>query len=67
VAGDLGDLAHGLEVAGRDDRKTGLDHVDAQFDQRLGNFELLGQAHAGPGRLLAVAKRGVEDNDVTMV
>ncbi len=57
-------IADGLEVAGRGDRKAGLDHVDAQVDQRLGHFQLLGQVHAGAGRLLAVAERGVEDDDV---
>ena len=61
----LGDLAHGLEIAGRGDGKAGLDHVHAQLDQGLGNFQLLGQVHAGAGRLLAVAERGVENGDAT--
>ena len=60
-----GDLAHGLEIAGRGDGKAGLDHVDAQLDQRLGDFHFFGQVHARPGRLLAVAERGVEDDDVS--
>ena len=57
--------ADGLEIAGRGDRKAGLDHVHAQLDQGLGDFQLLGQVHAGAGRLLAVAERGVEDGDAT--
>ncbi len=62
----LGDFAHGLEIAGRGDRKAGLDDVDAQVDQRLGHFHLLGQVHARPGRLLAVAERGVEDTNIAL-
>ena len=53
-----------LEVARRGDREAGLDHVDAQVDQRVGDLQLLVQVHAGAGRLLAVAERGVEDCDV---
>ena len=59
----LADLAHRLEIAGRGDRKAGLDDVDAQVDQRLGDLQFFGQVHAGAGRLLAVAERGVEDAD----
>ena len=44
--------------------KAGLDDVDAQVDQGLGDFQLLGEVHARAGRLLAVAERGVEDLDV---
>ncbi len=58
-----GDFANRLEIAGRGDRKAGLDDVDAQIDQRLGDLHLLGQVHARAGRLLAVAERGVEDFD----
>ena len=62
-ANRLGDLANGLEVARRGDGKAGLDHVHAQLDQRLGNLHLLRQIHARPRRLLAVAKRRVENDD----
>ena len=55
--------ADGLEVAGRGDGEAGLDDVDAQVDQRLGDLHLLGQVHARAGRLLAVAERGVENHD----
>ena len=57
----LGDLADRFEVARRGDRETGLDDVDAQVDQGLGDLQLLGQVHARAGRLLAVAERGVEN------
>ena len=57
----VGDLAHRFEIAGRGDRKAGFDDVDAQIDQRLGDFQLFGQVHARAGRLLAVAQRGVEN------
>ena len=60
-----GDLADGLEIARRGDGKAGLDHVHAQLDQRLGDLHFLGQVHAGAGRLLAVAERRVEDDDVS--
>ena len=46
-AGDLGgDRADRLEVAGRGDREAGLDDVDAQVDQGLGDLQLLGEVHA---------------------
>ena len=44
--------------------KAGLDDVDAQVDQRLGDLQLLVEVHAAAGRLLAVAERGVEDDDL---
>ena len=64
AADRAGDLADRLEIAGRSDREAGLDHVDAQVDQRLGDLELLLEIHAAAGRLLAVAERGVENDDV---
>ena len=60
-----GDLADGLEIALRGDRKAGLDDIDAQIDQGLGDFHLFGQVHARPGRLLAVAERGVENYNLS--
>ena len=55
------DRAHRLEVAFARDREARLDHVDAQLFQLARQSELLVQVHAAPGRLLAVAQRGVED------
>ena len=57
------DRLDGLEVAGRGDREAGLDHVDAQPRELLGDLELLLGVQRDPGRLLAVAKRRVEDVD----
>ena len=63
----LGDLArdalHRLEVARRGDREAGLDHVDAQARQLLGDLQLLGRVQRDARRLLAVAQRRVEDLD----
>ena len=43
--------------------KAGLDHVDAQIHQRLRDLQLFLEVHAAAGRLLAVAQRGVENDD----
>ena len=56
-----GDALDGLEVAGRGDREAGLDHVDAEPRELLGDLELLGGVQRDAGRLLAVAQRRVED------
>ena len=58
-----GDGRDGLEVAVRGDGKTGLDDVDAHAVEALGNLELLLEGHGGAGALLAVAQRGVENDD----
>ena len=56
-----GDRLHRLEVAGRGDREAGLDDVDAQPRELVGDLELLGRVQRDARRLLAVAQRGVED------
>ncbi len=58
-----GDIADRFEIARRSDREPGLDHVDPQVPQGLGDLHFLGQIHARARRLLAVAERGVEDSD----
>ena len=63
AADRAGDFADRLEVARRSDRKAGLDHVDAQIHERLRDLQLLLEIHAATGRLLAVAQRGVENDD----
>ena len=63
AANRAGDFADGFEVARRGDRKAGLDHVDAQIHQRLRDLQLFFEVHAAAGRLLAVAERGVENDD----
>ena len=67
AAYDLGNLRDGLKIAGRGDRKAGLDHVDTQVDQGLGHFHLFREIHTGAGRLLPVAQGRVEDDDVPRI
>ena len=64
VAGDRLDR---LEVAGRGDREAGLDHVDAEARELLGDLDLLLRVERDPGGLLAVAQRRVEDVDAVGV
>src|SRR5580698_5326254 len=66
VLGAPRDLAHGLEVAFRGDRETGLDDVDAHVVEHLGDLELFLEGHGGAGALLAVAQGGVEYNDAVL-
>ena len=62
-----GDRLDRLEVAGRGDREAGLDHVDAQAGELLGDLDLLRRVQRDSGRLLAVAQCGVEDVDAVCV
>ena len=57
----LRDRLHRLEVALAGNREAGLDHVDAEARELLGDLELLGDVERDAGRLLAVAQRRVED------
>ena len=59
----FGNVADAGEVAGRGDRKAGLDDIHPQLHEGLGDLQFLGEVHARPGRLFAVAERGVEDPD----
>src|SRR4051812_45749414 len=56
-----GDRLHCLEVAGRGDREAGLDHVDPQARELVGDLELLARVQRDPGALLPVPQGGVED------
>ena len=67
ILGALGDLVDGGEVAFRGDRKTGLDDIDTHLVEQLGDFELLFMGHRGAGALLAIAQRGVEDDDAILL
>jgi hypothetical protein len=58
-----GDGADRLEVAGRGGREPRLHHVHPKRDQGVGDLQLLVGRQRGAGRLLAVAQRGVEDDD----
>ena len=57
----LGDGLDRLEVALAGDREPGLDHVDAEARELIGDLELLPHVERDPGRLLAVSQGGVED------
>ena len=57
------DLPDRFSVGGRGDRKAGFDDVDAQRIEGPGEGHLGRDAQGKAGRLLAVAKRGVEDQD----
>ena len=63
----LGDPLYGLEVAGRRDRESSLDHVDAEPRELLRDLQLLGGVERDARRLLAVSQRGVEDDDAVGV
>ena len=58
-----GDGAHGLGVGFGSDRKARFDDIHAQSVQLPGQLQLLGHAQREAWRLLAVAQRGVEDDD----
>ena len=60
---DRGDRLHRLEVALAGDREAGLDDVDPEARQLLGDLELLALVEGDARRLLAVAQRRVEDHD----
>ncbi len=60
----LGDRPDGGEVARRRDREAGLDDVDAQACELLGDLDLLMRVERDAGRLLTVTQRGVEYDDV---
>ena len=61
VGDGLRDLNHRVEVAGARNGESGLDHVDAEFDERFRDFEFFLQIHARARRLFAVAQGGVEN------
>src|SRR5687768_3310781 len=61
-----GDRLHGLEVTRRRGGEAGLDHVDAEARELLRDLELLGGVQRDARRLLAVAQRGVEDDDAVV-
>ncbi len=56
-----------LEVPRRGDREAGLDHVDAEARELLGDLQLLDRVQRDPRRLLPVAQGGVEDVDAVGV
>ncbi len=66
LAQGLRDRFHRIEIAGRGDREAGFQHIHAQFRERLRHADLLVDVHGKSGRLLAVAQRGIEDDDAVV-
>ena len=62
-----GNRLHRLEIARRGDREARFDDVDTEVLERLGDLQLFPQVHAGAWRLLAVAKRRVENDQAIVV
>ena len=59
------DLLDAAVIAGRGRRKARLDHVDVQGIELARHLHLFLGGHGVAGRLLPVAQRGVEDDDVS--
>src|SRR2546426_9822896 len=59
----FGNAVHRGEIALADDGESSLDDIHLQAGELAGHFELLAQVHGGAGTLLAIAERGVEDDD----
>ena len=64
VACELRDAADGLEVAGARDGEARLDDVHVEPEKLTRHDQLLLGVHGGARRLLAVAKRRIEDVDL---
>ncbi len=60
-------LVHGGPVTFGCRRKSRLDHIDFEARELVRDSEFLLEHHRAPGRLLAVAERGVEDLHTTVV
>ena len=52
-----------LPIAARGGGKSRLDDIDTELRKRARHAQLFGLGHAAAGRLLAIAQRGVEDQD----
>ena len=57
----LPNAAHGLKVLVGGHWKAGLDNIDLQPRQLVGDFQLFPHGQRGTGRLLGVPQRGVEN------
>ena len=64
LANGLGDGGDGGKVALRGHGEAGLDDVHAQVFEGMGHGQLFLRGHAAAGRLLAVAQRGVEKDNL---
>ena len=64
AAHGLGDRLDGFEVTVAGDREAGLDDVDPEARELVGDLELLADVQRDAGRLLAVPEGRVEDQDL---
>src|SRR5581483_11450939 len=60
----FGDLLDRFEVTDGRDREPGLDDVDLESRQLLGDLELLFRVQRDAGSLLAITTGGVEDENL---
>ena len=60
----IGNQLHGLEITVGTGSKTGFDHVHLQALQLTRNAQFFILGHGSPGRLLAVAQGGVENDQL---
>ncbi len=58
-----GDCLNGGEVAFADDGEAGFNDIDFEAGELAGDLELFPQVHRGARALLAIAERGVKDDD----
>jgi hypothetical protein len=61
-----GDEVDGLEIPVGTDGEAGFNDVDAEAGELMRHLQLLLDVHGRAGRLLAVAQRGVEDDDLVL-
>src|SRR4026209_1383961 len=61
-----GDFLHGGEVAFAGNWKPGFNYIDAEPRKLACDFEFLPRRHGCAGTLLAVAERGVKDDDAVV-
>ena len=61
VANHLGNCADGFKVSGRGSSKTGLDHINAEKFELLGDTEFILRAHACARALFSVTKGCIEN------
>jgi len=67
-AADLfGDGEHRFEITGGGDGEAGFEDVNAEAGDLVRHAELFSVVHGAAGGLLAVAERGVEEDDLIAV
>ena len=62
-----GDFGDGLEITLRGDWEARFDNVDAHRIEQMRDFEFGLEGHGRAGALLAIAQRGVEDQNTVFI